>query len=161
LSQRLQRITVLSQLEFPATYSPRTFGHACSYRYQSHAHSIVSEPADTITIHDDGYAHDKNWHAYTLQGKQWGRARLVITYDDGTTQSIGYRTIKPEAEAVADMGRFLFHQQWHTDTTDPFHRASSVISYDNEAGKQYCRSRASGSLVSATRLAPVHGLPPP
>ncbi len=105
-------------------------------RYQSQVHSIVSEPADAITIHDDGYAQDKDWHAYTLRGKQWGRARLVITYDDGTTQSIGYRTIKPEAETVADMGRFLFHQQWYTDTADPFHRAPSVISYDDEAGKQ-------------------------
>ena len=36
-----------------------------------------------------------------------GRSRLVITYSDGTVQSIGYRTIKPETQAIADIGRFL------------------------------------------------------
>ena len=45
---------------------------------------------------------------------------------------IGYRTIKPETEAVADMGRFLFHQQWFDQPNDPFHRAPSIISYDDE-----------------------------
>lgn len=94
-----------------------------------------ANPQLAVEIHDDGRnAH--GLHVYTLRGKQWGRSRLVITYADGTVQSIGYRTIKPETEAVADMGRFLFHQQWFDQTNDPFHRAPSIISYDDEAGKQ-------------------------
>ena len=98
--------------------------------------SIASEPADAISIQDDGSAPDRSWHAYTLVGKRWGRARLLVTYADGTRQSIPYRTIKSAKEAVADMGRFLFHQQWFEDPADPFHRSPSVISWDNEAGKQ-------------------------
>src|SRR5262249_44458015 len=31
-----------------------------------------------------------------------------------------------------DMGHFLMTTQWVTDTTDPFHRAPSVMSYDHE-----------------------------
>jgi hypothetical protein len=104
-------------------------------RYSSPVRSIASEPAEALSIHDDGRM-SSGLHAYTLRGKQWGPSRLVITYEDGTVQSIAYRTIKPEQEAVADMGRFLFHQQWFSDKRDPFHRAPSVISYDDAAGKQ-------------------------
>lgn len=104
-------------------------------RYASPVRSIVSEPAAAVTIHDDG-RNARGLHAYTLRGKQWGRFRLVIAYDDGTVQSIGYRTIKPETEAIGDMGRFLLHQQWFDQPNDPFHRSPSVISYDNEAGRQ-------------------------
>ena len=104
-------------------------------RYGSPVRSIVSEPFGAIEIHDDGEIHF-NLHAYKLRGREWGRSRIVITYTDGTVQAIAYRTIKPEAEAVTDMGRFLFHQQWFTSATDPFHRAPSIISYDNSTGKQ-------------------------
>jgi hypothetical protein len=104
-------------------------------RYDSPVRSIVSEPASAVAIHDDG-RNRAGLHAYTLRGKDWGRFRLVITYGDGTVQSIGYRTIKPETEAIADMGRFLFHQQWFDQPNDPFHRSPSVITYDDEAGKQ-------------------------
>lgn len=104
-------------------------------RYNSPVRSIASEPADAIEIHDNGET-SSNLHAYTLRGKQWGRSRLVITYADGTVQSIAYRTIKPETEAVADMGHFLFHEQWFTAASDPFHRSPSIISYDDSTGKQ-------------------------
>jgi hypothetical protein len=104
-------------------------------RYGSPVRSIASEPAGAISIHRD---EDRpgSWHSYTLRGEQWGRARLVVTYEDGTVQSIGYRTIKPEAQAVADMGHFLFHEQWFVDPADPFHRSPSVISYDDQSSRQ-------------------------
>lgn len=104
-------------------------------RYSSAVRSIVSEPSGAISIHKDD-DRSNGWHSYTLRGEQWGRARVVITYADGTVQSIGYRTIKPEAQAVADMGHFLFHEQWFVDPNDPFHRSPSVISYDDQAGAQ-------------------------
>jgi hypothetical protein len=115
----------------PQDIAARLFLH-----YASPVKSIVSEPAGAISIHDDGGAPDAAYHAYTLRGVAWGRARLVVTYADGTVQSIAYRTIKPEREAIADMGRFLFHQQWFDDPNDPFHRGPSVISYDDSTGKQ-------------------------
>ena len=104
-------------------------------RYGSAVRSIAVEPAGAIAIKNDG-DRSGGWRSYILRGEQWGRARLVVTYADGTVQSIGYRTIKPEAQAVADMGRFLFQEQWFDDPGDAFHRSPSVISYDNEAGKQ-------------------------
>jgi len=120
----------------PGYILPKDMAGRLFLQYGSPVRSIVSEPAGAIAIHDDGAAQNNTWHAYTLHGTQWGRSRLLITYADGTVQSIGYRTIKPEVEAVADMGHFLFHEQWFSDTKDPFHRAPSVISYDNEAGHQ-------------------------
>jgi hypothetical protein len=104
-------------------------------RYNSAVRSIVSQPEGAIAIQNDG-PRSGGWHSYILRGRQWGRARLVITYADGTVQSIGYRTIKPETQAVADMGHFLFHQQWFDQPNDPFHRSPSIISYDDEAGRQ-------------------------
>jgi hypothetical protein len=119
----------------PGYVLPQDMDARLFLRYDKPVRSIVSEPAAAVAIHDDGRnAH--GLHAYTLRGKQWGRSRLVITYDDGTVQSIGYRTIKPETEAIADMGHFLFHEQWFDEANDPFHRAPSIISYDNEASKQ-------------------------
>ena len=119
----------------PGYILPQDIDARLFLRYASPVRSIMSEPAAAVTIHDDG-RNAAGLHAYTLRGKQWGRFRLVVTYADGTVQSIGYRTIKPETEAVADMGRFLFHQQWFDQSNDPFHRAPSIISYNDEAGKQ-------------------------
>ena len=104
-------------------------------RYGFSVRSIVSLPAAAVEIRDEG-KNPAGLHVYSLRGEQWGRFRLVITYADGTVQTIGYRTIKPEAQAIADMGHFLFHEQWFDQQNDPFHRAPSIISYDDEAGRQ-------------------------
>ena len=77
----------------------------------------------------------QKWKAFRVRGKTWGRARLALTYDDGSTQSISYYVIKPAAEAVADLGKFLFTRQWFDDPNDPFHRSPSVMSYDRETNK--------------------------
>lgn len=47
------------------------------------------------------------WRGYTVTGKAWGRARLTVTYADGVRQVVSYNVIKPAAQAVADLGRFL------------------------------------------------------
>ncbi|KAI1807479.1 hypothetical protein F4811DRAFT_505974 [Daldinia bambusicola] len=62
----------------------------------------------------------------------WGRSRLTIDYQDGRTQTIHYFVTKPAAEAIGDLGKFLTTEQWFNDTTDPFGRAPSVMSYDYE-----------------------------
>ena len=97
--------------------------------------SIAAEPAGSIEIApDESTAH--GWLRYKLRGKQWGRARIVVTYADGSTESIHYRVIKPAGEAVDDLGHFLFTRQWFDKQDDPFHRAPSIISYDREANAQ-------------------------
>ena len=120
----------------PGYILPKDIEGRLFLQYGHPVRSIVSEPAGALSVHDDGPAQNIAWHAYTLRGEQWGRARLLITYADGTVQSIAYRTIKSETDVLADLGRFLFHEQWFSDTKDPFHRAPSVISYDNETGRQ-------------------------
>jgi len=70
------------------------------------------------------------WQQYTLQGRRWGRARVTVTYDDGTRQAVSYYVTKPAAEVVRDLGNFLFTKQWFERPDDPFHRSPSVMSYD-------------------------------
>ena len=91
-------------------------------------------PAGALEIKEDGVIAQK-WKAFRVRGKQWGRARLALTYDDGSTQAISYYVIKPSAQAVADLGNFLFTRQWFDDPTDPFRRSPSVMSYDRETDK--------------------------
>jgi Family of unknown function (DUF5695) len=90
-------------------------------------------PAGALEVKEDKPA--RNWIAYRVRGKTWGRARLTLTYDDNSTQSISYYVIKPSAQAVADLGHFLFTRQWFDDPDDPFHRSPSVMSYDRETNK--------------------------
>ena len=100
-------------------------------KYGKPVKSMTVEPAGAITIKNDPKT--GQWNAYTLKGVTWGRARMTVTYADGLVQTIQYKVIKPEAQAVADMGRFLTTKQWYTDANDPFHRAPSVMTYDREA----------------------------
>lgn len=76
------------------------------------------------------------WANYTVKALTWGRARLTVTYADGTVQTIQYKVIKPESNVVADFGRFLTHEQWFQNAKDPFGRNNSVISYDHEKMEQ-------------------------
>ena len=91
--------------------------------------SVAVDPEGAIAISKDS-AGKGDLKSYTLRGKKWGRARLTVNYEDGLVQTIGYDVIKPERQAVADLGNFLFTKQWFTDTNDPFHRAPSVMTYD-------------------------------
>ena len=100
-------------------------------KYAKSVKSITVEPQGAITISRDA-SPAAGWQSYTLKAKTWGRARLSITYADGSVQGISYFVTKPAAEAVSDMGHFLTTTQWFTDPSDPFHRNPSVMSYDRE-----------------------------
>ena len=104
-------------------------------KYASRVASVAVEPAGAIGF-SPGKPTPNGWRSYNLRGKTWGRARVTVTYADGLVQAISYNVIKPEAQAVADLGHFLTTKQWFDDPNDPFHRAPSVISYDREADKQ-------------------------
>ena len=90
--------------------------------------TLEVEPPGALTITPSGES--AGWQAYGVRGRSWGRARLTVTYEDGLEQSIHYRVIKPAADAVADLGRFLTTEQWFDEPDDPFGRSPSVISYD-------------------------------
>jgi hypothetical protein len=103
--------------------------------YSEGVRSMTVEPAGAIVIHKAPRT-PGGWSDYVVRGKSWGRVRLTITYRDGLRQTVSYKVIKPEAEAVADLGHFLTTTQWFTDKQDPFHRAPSAITYDDQAHRQ-------------------------
>lgn len=72
------------------------------------------------------------WLKYTVAGKTLGRARLTLTYADGTQQTVHYKVTKPQQQAVADMGHFLLTKQWYENPNDPFKRSPSIMIYDRE-----------------------------
>ncbi|KAI8941236.1 hypothetical protein NX059_002471 [Plenodomus lindquistii] len=62
----------------------------------------------------------------------WGRARVTIVYEDGKTQTVHYNIPKTAPAALADMGKFFTTAAHFIDTSDPFHRAPSIMTYDRE-----------------------------
>jgi uncharacterized protein len=104
-------------------------------QYPKAVKSITIEPAGAIAINDIGKT-PGGWRDYQLNGKIWGQARVSIAYADGLLQTVSYRVIKSEAEAVADLGRFLASKQWLADLADPFHRGLGIISYDRETNQK-------------------------
>lgn len=100
-------------------------------QHTSNVTSIEPYPTNALTI-EQGERTKNGWETYRISGKHWGRARLTVTYADGLEQTINYKVIKPEKEAVADLGHFLTTEQWYEDENDPFGRSPSVINYDYE-----------------------------
>src|SRR4051812_5687921 len=101
-------------------------------KYPKGVQSMEVEPKGALSISEDSRI-GSGWRAFTVRGKTWGRSRVTVTYDDGSVQTIQYFIIKPESQAVADMGHFLTTKQWYVDSNDPFHRGPSVMTYDREA----------------------------
>ena len=113
-------------------------------KHTSGVRTLEVEPAGALTISPTGVTGttgsirpaDPGWRAYDVRGRSWGRARLTVTYEDGLEQTIHYKVIKPAAEVVADLGRFLTTEQWFEKQDDPFGRSPSVISYDYDERRQ-------------------------
>jgi hypothetical protein len=124
----------------PGYILPQDLDASLFLSYPQAVKSIQVEPADAIQISPAAKT-EHGWVRYELRGKLWGRARILVTYADGTVQSIHYRVIKPETEAVDDLGHFLFTKQWFDDKQDPFHRSPSIISYDREANAQVAQDQ--------------------
>lgn len=103
--------------------------------HSSNVRWIDVEPEGSLVLNEAGDTKN-GWKAYTVHGRQWGRSRVTVTYEDGLKQSINYKVIKPESQVVDDLGRFLTTRQWYHNTDDPFNRSNSVISYDYGTSEQ-------------------------
>jgi len=97
--------------------------------------SVQVQPTGALVVSAAGST-PGGWRSYDVQGRQWGRARVTVGYADGTLQTIHYKVIKPAAQVVADLGRFLTTAQWFERPDDPFGRSPSVISYDYDTKEQ-------------------------
>ncbi|KAI0010920.1 hypothetical protein F4779DRAFT_575975 [Xylariaceae sp. FL0662B] len=112
----------------PGYIIPRDSPSQLFLQADSDVKSIASEPVDFLTVEELS----PGSYSITPSATAWGRARLVIEYDDGKTQSVHYHITKAGTEVIGDLGRFLTTEQWFNDTSDPFGRAYSVMSYDYE-----------------------------
>ncbi|WP_395143774.1 DUF5695 domain-containing protein [Armatimonas sp.] len=99
--------------------------------YSKPVKSIAVEPAGALELKPAGKT-PAGWVSYAVKATGWGRARLTLTYADGVIQTVHYWLTKPAAQAVANLGSFLFTKQWFEKPGDPFGRSPSVMSYDRE-----------------------------
>ncbi|HVT81178.1 MAG TPA: DUF5695 domain-containing protein, partial [Phycisphaerae bacterium] len=96
---------------------------------------IETDPPNAITATAAASPTKSGWLDYTLSGKTWGRVRMTISFDDGSKQAVHYYVIKPAAQAVSDLGNFMFTKMWFDDAKDPFGRAPSIMTYDRANNK--------------------------
>jgi hypothetical protein len=75
------------------------------------------------------------WTRYAVRGVRWGRARLAITYADGSSQTVSYFVTKPAADVVRVLGAFTTQRQWFDDPRDPFGRAPAILSFDRDTDR--------------------------
>lgn len=94
----------------------------------SNVNSISVEPAGAVQVVADG---DKSY-TITASPSSWGRLRLTVSYEDGTVQTIHYYIVKPTSQVLSDLGRAMTTDAWFTNTSDPFGRAPSVMTFDQE-----------------------------
>lgn len=100
--------------------------------YRSAVSSISVTPSSALSWTSNSDAKTSGWVGYNITPHTWGRSRLSITYADGTLQTINYYVTHDAVQVLSDLGNFLTTNQWFNDTSDPFGRAPSVISYDRE-----------------------------
>lgn len=103
--------------------------------FVSSAQKVVDtnvSPAGALTL--VAAADTGGWQRFSVHGQTHGRARVTLTYADGSKQSIAYFVTKPAVEVARDLGAFISSRQFFDDPNDPFHRAPAILSYDREAG---------------------------
>ena len=76
-------------------------------------------------------------YAYKLTpvASAWGRVRVTVSYEDGKTQTVHYKITKAAPSALADMAHFFSTAAHFTNTSDPFFRAPSIMTYDRSVDK--------------------------
>jgi len=140
IDQTLEQADRPVSIGVPGYVLPMDVNASLFLRYKSNIKSISVQPEEAMTIKVSKTT-PHGWKKVEIKGQKWGRARLVIDYSDGLSQSINYRIIAPEQDVIASYGRFLTTRQWFNDTDDPFGRAPSVITYDYEEKRQVTQDR--------------------
>ena len=115
----------------PGYIIPRDSPAQLFLKADSDVESISAEPEGSLSVDET----EPLTYTVTPSASAWGRARLTVKYTDGKVQTIHYFVTKPGPEAIADVGRFFTTEAWFNDTSDPFGRAPSPMTYDYEAGK--------------------------
>lgn len=69
-------------------------------------------------------------------GSVWGRTKVTITYTDGKIQTVHYFITDSAPAVISKLGEFSTTSMWFDDTSDPFGRAPSVMTWDHSVGAQ-------------------------
>lgn len=91
-------------------------------------------PAGALSLTADGAA--QGWQRFNVRGQKWGRARLVIHYADGNSQTVSWFVTRPAVEVVRDLASFITKRQFFDEAADPFSRAPGILSFDRDSGRQ-------------------------
>lgn len=110
--------------------------------YSKEIREITVTPGNAMSVTYKGETPNR-WSEYEIKGQQWGRARLTVTYEDNTVQTIQYKVIKSQEETVNNLGHFLTTAQWYENDEDPFGRSPSVMNYDYERKQILTQERRS------------------
>ncbi|KEP45918.1 putative glycoside hydrolase family 43 protein [Rhizoctonia solani 123E] len=99
-------------------------------KHTSVVQSLSVSPSGALTwaANSEG----NGWTGYTITPKSWGRSRLTIQYADGLVQTVHYHVTHGAIQTVSELGNFLTTKQWYENSSDPFGRSPSIITYDRE-----------------------------
>ncbi|KAI2790080.1 hypothetical protein POX_d05584 [Penicillium oxalicum] len=94
---------------------------------------------DVAKIVSDGNAFkiaqdSKQSFSLTPTSSAWGRTKVTITYTDGKVQTVHYFITDSAPAVISQLGQFTTTSMWFDDTTDPFGRAPSVMTWDHSLG---------------------------
>ena len=76
-------------------------------RYGSPVSRIAVEPEGALSWKENADATGEGVVGYDLTVEGWGRARLEVTFEDGTLATVSYWLTKSAVQTVADMGEFV------------------------------------------------------
>lgn len=98
--------------------------------------SIDVSPRGALKVEDAYESFNPKIPKYKLtpSSSAWGRVRVSIKYNDGKVQAVHYYVTKTTSETLNDLGSFLTTKSWFNDSSDPFKRSPSVMTYDYEKG---------------------------
>ncbi|KAF2246919.1 hypothetical protein BU26DRAFT_407003, partial [Trematosphaeria pertusa] len=107
-----------------------------AHLHVNHSSPVKSIDTNAFTIAElSPAASSVHSYALTPTGSAWGRTRLTITYTDGKQQALHYFITKSTPTTLANLGHFFTTAAHYTNATDPFARAPSIMTYDNELHK--------------------------
>lgn len=92
--------------------------------------SVSVTPEGALDVQEEGDSR----YIIAPSPSAWGRARVTVEYEDGKRQTIHYYITKSNTEVLSDLGQFLTNDAWFNDSSDPFRRSPSVMTYDYEEG---------------------------
>ncbi|KAL9091718.1 MAG: hypothetical protein Q9159_001233 [Coniocarpon cinnabarinum] len=152
---------------FPGYIVPRDQDARLVVKTNDTISSIEVDPAGALIFTPAEVPNAAYQNYRVTAGTAHGRVRATITYASGLVQAVHYYVTDSALELSAKLGEFAFDDQWYTDTSDPFGRAYSVISYDYEVRSQVlqdsrvwiagiCDDGGAGSFEAASMKSSVH-----